>query len=116
MTTPVVGMGGSIRHYSDCQACTVIACTDKRVTVQLDTAILLNGINSGVADALVQYPGGFAAHTSGVQRWEFAPNPAGDTQVFTLRKNGQWVAEGEPMKGGTWLTIGYRHHHYDFNF
>lgn len=113
---PAVGMGATIRHWSDATAVTITACTASSVTVQEDTAVLMNGPNSGAPDALQCDPGGFAGHTSGTQRWECAPNPNGGCDTFTLRKNGRWVRRGEGMKNGTRLTIGVRAPHYDFNF
>lgn len=119
-TTPslTVGMGATIHGYSDSYACTVIefSANGKRVKVQEDEATLLNGFNSGEPDALQFEQGGFCGHTSGTQRWECKPNPKGAIRTFSLRKNGRWVESGGTATGGTRLTLGVRHHHYDFNF
>lgn len=38
-------------------------------------------------------------------------------EVFTLRKGGTWVAEGQPKKfGSVTLTLGYRRHYIDPSF
>ena len=115
---PVVGMGATVRGYSDAHAATIVYVgkTGALLQVQYDKATLLNGVNSGEPDALKFIPGGFVGHTSGVQRYAFERMPDVARQTFTLRKNGSWVRQGEPMKNGTRLTVGVRSHHYDFNF
>ena len=115
---PRVGMGATIRNYSDRQACTIVEVSrsGKRIVVQHDEATLLNGFESGEPDALTFTLGGFCGHVEGVQRYSYAPNPAGSRETFTLRKTGQWIAEGEKAKGGTQLIVGRRAHHHDYNF
>jgi len=118
ITVPALGMGATVHGWTDSHAATIIKVwpSGKRVTVQRDTARLLNGFASGEPDALRFSPGGFCGHTSGAQRWELIPNPKGVTEDYTLRTNGQWVLVGDALRGGTRLTVGKRHHHYDFNF
>jgi hypothetical protein len=116
-----VGDGAAIYGFSDIYAATVIAVSanGKTVTLQRDEAILLNGTQSGAADALTFSPGGFLGHTSGEQRYEFKADPKGATDRFSLRSvNGRavWVRVGESARGGQRATIGRRYHHYDFNF
>ncbi len=115
---PTVGMGATIYGYTDHKAATVIAVSKsgKQVTLQEDTATLLNGPTSGAPDALKFSPGGFFGHTSGIQRWETKPNPEGATRKFSLRDGGRWVEVGQSTRNGTTCTIGERRHHYDFNF
>jgi hypothetical protein len=110
-----VGDGATVVKYSDRNAGTIVEASAKKVVWQRDTATLLNGPQSGEDDALVFSPGGFVGHTSGTQRYEYAPDPDGVTRVFTLRKNGRWVQAGEPMTGGPKLVAG-RSEYYDFNF
>ena len=88
--------------------------------IQRDKVNLLNGPSSGEPDALVSYPGGFAAHIEGVQRWSIEPDPNGKTVEVSRRrmKNGDyvWVEVGHPTKGGNRVVFGRRAEHYDFNF
>jgi len=118
-----VGDGATINMYSDSKACTIVAISDKRITVQYDDVKLLNGAKSGEPDALVFDVGGFSAHCSGRQRWETTPNPEGGKVTYSLRKWNdyknepvmRWAPVGSKRHEGSGLTEG-RHHHYDFNF
>ena len=111
---PIVGMGATYHGYSDSQAHTVIAVSPngKRVTLRRDKATLLNGANSGEADALHFERGGFCGHTSGTQRWSYALDPDGATQIASLTARG-WKVGG--LRGAS-VTMGIRSEHYDFNF
>lgn len=107
----------TVNFYSDRKAATIVQRTDKLIVVREDKATLLNGMNSDAADKLIAHPGGFCAHVTGAQRYEYEPNPNGRLYAFTLRKNGRWVPKGAKMRGAAYsLTIGQRAHHYDFNF
>lgn len=118
-----VGSGATVHGYSDSHACTIVAISEKKITVQRDHAKLLNGANSNAEDKLQFSPGGFCGHTSGVQRWETTPDPEGERETFSLRK---WTDhKGDPAY--RWARVGGkrhegpslsedRHHHYDFNF
>ena len=129
-----VGDGATIHRYSDANAFTVIKVTPTTITLQRDKATLLNGANSGEADALKCTPGGFAGHTEGTQRYSYERDTNGAIEVARLSKKpfmrwtkdaGKEYAPGkraygyvaEPMfkaKGQT-VTPG-RNEHYDFNF
>ncbi len=113
-TAPEVGMGATTYQYSDRKAWTVmkVSPSGKTVTLQRDTAKLLNGYQSGEEDALKFYPGGFAGHTAGNQRYEYSPNPEGETCKATLRKDGTWRVSRINER----VKLGGRHEHYDFNF
>lgn len=113
-----IGMGATVYGWSDTQAWTVIAVSKsgREVTLQRDKATLLNGGNSGEADALKFDVGGFCAHVSGEQRYEIERDPEGITRKFSLRNNGTWRAVGESAKGGQRAILGKRHEDYDFNF
>lgn len=103
--------------WSDSHAATIIKRTPKTITVQFDTAKLLNGSDSGEPDALKFERGGFLGHTSGQQRYEYTRDENGRTRTYSLRKNGRWIEKGAPANSrGCSLTLGKRHHHYDFNF
>ena len=104
MTTksiPTPGEGATIIHHSDRSACTIteVSANGKRVVVQQDIARRVD--KNGMSES---------------QQYEYSPNPEGGKNAFTLRKNGQWIMEGKPMKNGTPLHIGYRDEFYDFSF
>ena len=125
--TPKVGQGATFCTYTDCKACTVIKVSrsGKQVTLQRDKATLLNGPTSGEPDALVQIPGGFAAHTSGTQRYSYEPDPDGKIIKVSKRtyKNGHgetivvWKEVGHRTNSpGCTATFNGRHEYYDYNF
>jgi hypothetical protein len=121
--TPKVGDGATFTIYSDRHACTVIEVrrNGREVVLQRDKVTLLNGLNSGEADALESTPGGFAHHVSGKQRYSYEPNPNGETYKVSRRtlKNGNvvWKQVGHPTKSpGCSASFSGRHEHYDYNF
>jgi hypothetical protein len=103
-----VGDGVTINYYSDRKAATVIKRTPHSITVQRDTATLLNGMDSGEPDALKADIGGFAAHVKGEQRYSYERDTEGAVMVFRRTKRG-WT------RGSLSLSPG-RHEHYDYNF
>lgn len=115
-----IGDGATRNGYSDRQAGTIIARTAKTITWQRDKATLLNGVNSGEADALKFSPGGFCGHTSGRQRWAYESDPNGQVVKLSRRvlRSGEvvWKECGWRTKspGGT-FSAG-RHEYYDYNF
>jgi hypothetical protein len=109
--TWTVGQGVTVHRYSDAEVCTVVRVTLATVTLQRDKATLLNGPKSGADDALVVTPGGFAAHTSGVQRYSYEPDSDGVTTVAHLNQHGEWHTNGTNGR----VTAG-RREHYDYNF
>jgi hypothetical protein len=112
---PKVGDGATICYWSDREACTVIEVKSPRcITIQRDIVKLLNGADSGEPDALKVTPGGFVAHTEGVQRWECIRGPLGRKYEVTLRKNGKWILRGDSLHGTE--VIAGRHEHYDYNY
>ena len=98
---PEVGMGATQLFWTDRVASTVIevSASGKSVTVQRDKAIRTDDF--GMSDA---------------QSYRYEPNPEGGTAVYTLRKNGQWIRKGDPLRGGQRLGLGYRSHYYDYSF
>ncbi len=98
---PEVGQGATIIHWTDRTACTIVWVDSKKreVRVQRDHANRVD--NRGMSDA---------------QDYKYSPNPNGELYVFTLRKNGKWVAKGQGLKNGTRLVIGVRMEYYDFSF
>lgn len=100
--------------WSDRFAATIISRTDKKIVVRTDDATLLNGPQSGEADALRVYPGGFAGHWEGTQRYAYETCETGSVMTFSLRKNGRWIQQG--TKDGYRLIVGRRSSFYDYNF
>lgn len=120
LDTAKVGDGATYKIHTDTQPMTIISRTAKSVTVQEDKATLLNGFNSGEADALEFSPGGFCGHTSGRQRYTFEPNPEGAISKFTRRvlRDGSvtWKITGHRTNSpGCTLRAG-RSKHFDYNF
>lgn len=106
-----VGDGVSWNGYSDSYAGTVVRVSASRVYVVEDKATLLNGFDSGEPDALVCAPGGFCGHTSGIQRYEYAPGD-GSPIMFSVRKDGKVMREQSTY---CYLSPGRGKHH-DYNF
>lgn len=104
-----VGDGATVCLWSDRHAYTVTARTDKTLTLRRDKATLLNNVNSGEKDALQFSPGGFVGHTSGTQRYSYAPDEQGQIVKARLTKRGWQTACKERVCAG-------RSEHYDFNF
>lgn len=109
---PRVGLGATINYWTDRQAATIISVSNNGKTVKVqEDKTTFNEAESN----LKRIPGGFVAHTYGKQVWDCEPDPQGEIRDFSLRKNGKFVAVGEPMNG-TSLTIGVRSHFHDYNF
>jgi hypothetical protein len=108
-----VGDGVSEHGYSDSHAGTIISRTAKSITVQYDTATLLN------PEALKFHVGGFSAHcsTQNAQEYSYAPNPEASTVKFTRRKDGSWRNVGAQHVSNRYndVTLG-RREFYDYNF
>jgi hypothetical protein len=99
---------------------TIIKRTAKTITAQRDKATLLNGMNSDAEDALMADVGGFAAHVTGRQRYEYEADPEGGVYKFSRRvlKSGQvrWVLCGHPSGSPGNSASGGRNEFYDYNF
>ena len=97
-SVPKVGDGYTAFHYTDRSAGTVVevSADGKRVTVQEDNFKVLGNYLEN--------------------RYEFSPNPAGRKEVYTLRKNGRYVREGEPLKNGQVVQFGRRDKYHDPSF
>jgi hypothetical protein len=108
-----VGDGVSEHGYSDSRAGTIISRTAKSITVQYDTATLLN------PEDLKFHVGGFSAHcsTQNAQKYSYAPNPEAGTVKFTRRKDGSWRNVGAQHVSNRYndVTLG-RREFYDYNF
>lgn len=96
---PVVGMGCTMLHGRDRSPGTVIAVNGKRITVQADKYTRTD--NNGMSES---------------QSYAFERDPAGNTTIYRLRKNGQWIEDGQPMRHGYAVSLGERERFYDFSF
>lgn len=99
--------------WSDVYPGWIVAMTATRITVERGEGRLLNGANSGERDALTMTPGGFCAHTEGVQRWEVYRPTDASRVVFTRRKDGRFRRVGSSSGGVLFHGIEM---YYDFNF
>lgn len=115
-----VGDGLTYCIFTDRRAGTVIARTEKTITMRCDKATLLNGYESGEPDALMFTKGGFVGHTSGTPRYSYEPDPEGAVHKFSRREfaSGRVVYKlvGHGKKSPGCSAIAGRHEHYDFNF
>lgn len=99
-TKPEVGMGATILMWTDRLPATVVeVVSPKKIVIQHDDAKRID--NNGMSEA---------------QDYEFTPNLDAAKETYTQRKDGQWVREGSPMKGGTRIILGARRKYYDFSF
>lgn len=98
---PEVGMGATVLMFSDREPATVviIAPNGKQIGIQRDNAKRTD--TNGMSES---------------QDWEFSPNPTAAIEYYTLRKNGQWIKEGNSMKNGEVILLGHRDKYYDFSF
>jgi hypothetical protein len=101
-TSPAVGMGGSIRVGSDHYACTIVAVESKR--------------HHAPHRVVVQQDRTEVTEEEGREVVKYFPRPGAECEAFTLRKNGNWVREGDMMKNGTRLSIGERYSYRDPSF
>lgn len=97
-STPKVGDGATIYHYTDRSAGTVVEVLPggKEVVVQIDKYTVVGNPYEN--------------------RYEFEPDPNGRHWRFTLRKNGRWVQFREGLKNGTVVQFGARDKYHDFSF
>lgn len=91
-----VGDGATILMFSDRHAATVVEAGPKRIVIQRDIAKRTD--DNGMSES---------------QTYEFTPDPTAPKIAYTLRKNGRWVREGDPLRGGETLGRG-RSSYYDF--
>lgn len=99
-TKPEVGNGAHTNNGVDCSSMTIIEVSPngKTVVAQRDNKKSVEGSSSYSNE------------------WELTPNPEGAIYTFTLRKNGYFVAEGEPMREGTVLHTSGRYEYYSYEF
>lgn len=54
--------------------------------------------------------------TDSGQAYDYQRDPEADRVLYTLRKDGTYVRQGDKMKNGERLMIGKRAEYYDFSF
>ena len=97
---PEVGMGCTLTYWTDRSAATVVeVLSPTKIVVQGDIAYRTD--SNGMSEC---------------QSYNYARNPKAPRVVFRKRKNGSWVKDGEPMKGGQVVILGTRQEYYDFSF
>lgn len=110
---PTIGMGATEIWYSDRKAGTIIAVSKngKRITWQQDKATLKTGYKPEFV------PGGFSAICTNNHNldYDYELDPAGRIEIYSLRKNGYWIKQGDSPSGRR-LSIGHRSEYYDYNF
>lgn len=93
---PEVGLGCTICYYSDRRAATITKIiTPCKIEVRFNQT------------KCIDYYAG---------EYEILPELEGVAKVFTKRKNGYWVAEGQPFKDGVLLMLHYQNHYIDPTF
>ena len=103
MPAPVVGMGATYICGSDCYPYTVTKIVSPK-TIEVKP-------NAHRADKTKE--GGM-----GHQNWviDEEPNPDATPTTLTLRKNGWWIPQGSPMKGGSIYEVGDRRYYHCWEF
>lgn len=103
---PEVGMGATITYHTDRTACTIVSVSEdgKRIETTPDKAIRTD-LN----------PDGSAPMTD-CQSYRYESQPDANRTAWTLRKDGGWVKEGEPLRKGQRICLGFRDEHYDYSF
>lgn len=103
---PVVGMGATELMYSDRHAHTIVEVLTnakgepKRIGTRRDIPARTD--TNGMSECQV---------------YQFTPAPESTPCTYwTLRKTGQWIREGESLRGGTVLRIGDRSEYRDPSF
>lgn len=92
---PEVGVGCTIVYWSDRRAATVTKVISPRKIVVMHNEVLCDDYYAGKYEILPQ----IAEHMG--------------EDVFTKRKNGQWVMEGHPIKDGVKLVLHHQSHYID---
>lgn len=93
---PEVGLGCTICYYSDKRAATVT-----KIVTPCKIEVTFNQTKC------IDYYAG---------EYEILPELEGEAKVFTKRRNGYWVAEGQPYKDGVLLMLHYQNHYIDPSF
>lgn len=98
--TPEVGMGATRTFWTDRRAGTITWVAPNGKSLRWTGDKTTRTDSNGMSDA---------------QSYSYERG-SGEGTLFTLRKNGAWVAKGAPMRGSGSLIIGIRDEHYDYSF
>ena len=90
---PEVGLGCTVCYYSDKRAATVT-----KIITPIKIEVTFNQTKC------IDYYSG---------QYEILPELEGAPKVFTKRRNGFWVAEGQSYKDGVLLMLHYQNHYID---
>lgn len=93
---PEIGLGCTICYYSDKRAATVT-----KIVSPYKIEVTFNQTKC------IDYYAG---------EYEILPELEGGAKVFTKRRNGYWVAEGQSYKDGVLLMLHYQNHYIDPSF
>lgn len=93
---PEVGLGCTVCYYSDRRAATVT-----KIISPCKIEVTCNQTRC------IDYYDG---------KYEILPELEGKEKVFTKRRNGYWVMEGQPYKDGVLLMLHYQSHYIDPSF
>jgi hypothetical protein len=89
-----IGSGATVCMVSDRHAATIIDMTETRITIQWDRVTVVKG---SVQDGSAEY--------------EYAWNPGGIIEKYSLRKNGRWVLVGDSSNTGQRLLPNRSEYH-----
>ena len=95
---PEVGMGATEIGYTDRHAGTIVGVSKNKVAWARDIATPKH------------------VPPTEAQEWAYARDPNAKPWIYTKRKNGAYVRQGQPMRGGSRLLIGVRDEYYDYSF
>lgn len=99
---PEIGMGATMLSWTDRHPATVVSVSETGLEVGAQRDIARRVDDGGPTDV--------------AQRYDYTPDPDARVDTYTLRRNGNWVRKGEPMRKGAVLLIGARDEYYDFSF
>lgn len=98
---PVIGMGASGGHGSDCYPYTIVSVSKDGKKIEV------------TRDEHKPAPG-YDYYSNQVHT--FTSNMDGAREMYRLRKNGRWVRASEPMRGGSSISLGFRKYYQDPSF
>lgn len=98
---PVVGNGATTGAGSDCYPHTIVEVAD-------DFSFIVTQSDNATPTKKHEYYGN--------QSYTYSPQPDAVKQIWTLRKNGRYVADGAGMKSYNSIGIRGRHYYQDPSF
>lgn len=107
-----VGSPVALGRYSDVEPGTVIARTEKSITVRVEKYHL-----DPEGPKPEMHTGGFAAHCSNINelKWIVEKDEAGSIEVYRRNKKGFWKAKGSKDNKDD-IYLGWDNVSYDYNF